>query len=154
MRILVLSDSHGNIDHMVQSVEQAQPQVILHLGDYQRDAEKLHHRFPHIPMQNVPGNCDHNPVDTPEILTEYEEIKILMMHGHTRHVKAGTMSAICAARETGAQILLFGHTHRPLVDYDGTLWVMNPGSIGRGSPCTYGVITIADGKVDCATHQI
>jgi len=53
-----------------------------------------------------------------------------------------------------AQILLFGHTHRPLVDYDGTLWVMNPGSVGRGNPCTYGIITISGGRVNCSTYRI
>ena len=58
------------------------------------------------------------------------------------------------ADEQQADILLFGHTHRAECFREGPLWVMNPGSIGRGSPCTYGVITIADGKVDCATHQI
>ena len=57
-------------------------------------------------------------------------------------------------KEMGAQILLFGHTHRPLVDYDGTLWVMNPGSVGRGNPCTYGIITISGGRVNCSTYRI
>ena len=35
-----------------------------------------------------------------------------MMHGHTRRVKSGPMAAIYAARECGADILLFGHTHQ------------------------------------------
>ena len=64
------------------------------------------------------------------------------------------MSAIYAAKEMDAQILLFGHTHRPLVDYDGTLWVMNPGSVGRSNPCTYGIITISGGRVNCSTYRI
>ena len=102
----------------------------------------------------MPGNCDWGAVDAPEVLTEYGGVRILMMHGHTRHVKAGAMSAVYAAREMGAQILLYGHTHQPLVDFDGTLWVMNPGSVGRGSPCTYGIITITKDKVDCSTYRI
>ena len=154
MRILVLSDSHGNVEHMAQCVESAVPNTILHLGDCQRDAEALHRQFPSVPMQTVPGNCDWGAVDAPEVLTEYGGVRILMMHGHTRNVKASPMSAIFAAREMGAQILLYGHTHRPLVDYDGTLWVMNPGSIGRGSSCTYGIITITDSKVDCSTFRL
>ena len=31
---------------------------------------------------------------------------------------------------------------------------MNPGTIGRGNPCTYGIITISGGKVDCSTYRI
>ena len=154
MRILVLSDSHGNVENMVRCVELTDPNVILHLGDGRRDAGALQRRFPSVPMQSVPGNCDWGSVDAPEVLTEYGGVRILMMHGHTRNMKASTLSAVYAAREMGAQILLFGHTHRPLVDYDGSLWVMNPGSVGRGVPCTYGVITIAGGKIDCSTYRI
>lgn len=154
MRILVLSDSHGNVENMVRCVERAEPDVILHLGDCVRDAEALRRQFPAIPMQTVPGNCDWGDTDAPEVLTEYDGVRILMMHGHTRNVKLTALSAIYAAREVGAQVLLYGHTHYPVVDYDGTLWVMNPGSVGRGHPCTYGVITVADGKIDCSTYEI
>lgn len=121
MRILVLSDSHGNVENMARCVELTQPNAILHLGDCQRDAEALHRLYPAIPLQGVPGNCDWGAVDGPEVLTEYGGVRILLMHGHTRNVKASTLSAIYAAREMGAQILLFGHTHRPLVDYDGSV---------------------------------
>ena len=154
MRILVLSDSHGCVEPMERCVERVQPQVILHLGDCVRDAQRLEERYPQIPLLGVPGNCDYGGLDQPERLTELGGVRILMMHGHTRNVKASTMSAIYAAKEMGAQILLFGHTHRPLVDYDGTLWVMNPGSIGRGNPCTYGIITISGGRVNCSTYRI
>lgn len=154
MRILVLSDSHGNVENMARCVELTEPDVILHLGDCQRDAETLHRQFPSLPMQSVPGNCDWGAVDAPEVLTEYGGVRILMMHGHTRNVKASTLSAVYAAREMGAQVLLFGHTHRPLVDYDGSLWVMYPGSVGRGFPCTYGIVTITGCKIDCSTYRI
>ncbi len=154
MRILVLSDSHGNVDAMVRCVELAQPDAILHLGDCLSDAEALYRQYPAIPMQTVPGNCDWGSLEQPEVLTEYSGVRILMMHGHTRHVKSGAMSAVCAAREAGADILLFGHTHRPAVDFDGSLWVMNPGSVGRGTPATYGILTITPDKVDCSTFRI
>ena len=81
-------------------------------------------------------------------------VRILMMHGHTRHVKSGPMAAMYAARECGADILLFGHTHQPLVDRSGDLWVMNPGCIGPSPRRTYGVITLEDGRVDCAALRL
>lgn len=154
MRILVLSDSHGNVGKMAQCVDFVEPNVILHLGDCEQDFSALRRSYPSIPMQSVPGNCDWGSVSTPEILTEYNGVRILMMHGHTRNVKASTMSAYYAAKELQAQILLFGHTHQPLVEFDGSLWVMNPGSIGKGFPPTYGVITLLNGKIDCATYRI
>ena len=154
VQVLVVSDSHGRVDNMIRAVERVQPDYVLHLGDCQRDLEKLRREFPGLPMEGVPGNCDWGAVDAPEVLTEYGGVRILMMHGHTRNVKASTLSAVYAAREMGAQVLLFGHTHRPLVDYDGSLWVMNPGSVGRGFPCTYGIVTITGGKIDCSTYRI
>ena len=80
--------------------------------------------------------------------------KILMMHGHTRNVKATGMSAYYAAREMGADVLLYGHTHIPLVDFDGTLYTMNPGAAGDRLRPTCGIITIEDGKASCAVHKI
>ena len=89
-----------------------------------------------------------------ERLTELGGVRILMMHGHTRRVKSGPMAAIYAARECGADILLFGHTHQPVVDRSGDFWVMNPGCIGPSVRRTYGVITLEDGKVDCAAFRL
>ena len=57
-RILVLSDSHGNVDNMIEAVNNTEPDRIIHLGDCFADARKLHKKFPEIPMAQVPGNCD------------------------------------------------------------------------------------------------
>ena len=52
MNILVLSDSHGNISNMEEAVEREKPDMILHLGDCWRDAERLAERYPDIPMEH------------------------------------------------------------------------------------------------------
>ena len=152
MKILVLSDSHGNVDNMARCVEMVQPRHILHLGDCIRDARQLQQQFPHIPMDMVPGNCDWGTEEPEERLLELRGVRILMMHGHTRHVKFGHLAVCYAAREMGAQILLFGHTHQPLVDFDGELWVMNPGSVRDQGTC--GIITIEPEKVICSTYRL
>ena len=125
--ILVLSDSHGNVDNMRRAVEQFQPHHILHLGDYRRDAGHLSEDYPDIPMTTVAGNCDFGGLDAPEQLIELRGIRILMMHGHT---------------------------HQPLVDYDGSMYTMNPGAAGDHFRPTCGVITIENGKVTCAVHLL
>lgn len=146
MRILVLSDSHGNVENMARCVELTQPNAILHLGDWPAGRRGSAPALSGHPSAGRPGQLRLGRCGQPRGLTEYGGVRILLMHGHTRSVKASTLSAIYAAKEMGAQILLFGHTHRPLVDYDGSLWVMNPGTIGRGNPCTYGIITISGGQ--------
>lgn len=59
-----------------------------------------------------------------------------------------------AARECGAQVLLFGHTHRPLVDNDGSLLVLNPGAAGDPLHPTCGLLTIENGKASVRTLNL
>ena len=51
MKILVLSDSHGNLTNMELAVERTNPNLIFHLGDCWRDGERLHEQFPDIPLE-------------------------------------------------------------------------------------------------------
>ena len=81
-------------------------------------------------MEGVPGNCDWGSCDQPERLLEIGGVRIFALHGHTRNVKRSPMAAMYAAKEYGAQVLLFGHTHVPLVDNDGSLLTLNPGAAG------------------------
>lgn len=112
MKMLVLSDSHGNVENMARAVEQVQPDRIAHLGDVMRDGEKLHALFPAIPLDQVPGNCDLAAFDAPEKLLLVEDKRVLLCHGHTLHVKEGLLTAMYAALEKQVDVLLFGHTHR------------------------------------------
>ena len=151
MNVLVVSDSHGKVDKLIQAVEQVHPGYVLHLGDCQRDLEKLRQAFPMLPMEGVPGNCDYGSCDQPERLLEMGGVRIFMLHGHTRNVKSSPMSALYAAKEYGAQVLLFGHTHVPLVDNDGTLLTLNPGAAGDRLHPTCGILTIDNGHADVRT---
>jgi len=40
------------------------------------------------------------------------------------------------------------------VDYDGTLYTMNPGAVGDYRRPTYGVLTIENGRADCAVFVL
>lgn len=151
MKILVLSDSHGNLVNMVTAVERTQPRMILHLGDCWRDAERLHDRFPDIPMEQVPGNCDFRPAEQAEKLLFIEDKRVLICHGHTYGVKQSLLCAGYAAEEQNLDLFLFGHTHRPLVDMRGKTMFLNPGSIGDHLRPFYGIVTIENGKLNAHT---
>ena len=58
MKIIVLSDSHGNTQALLQAVAVTGPDLILHLGDQIRDCAVLHRNFPQIPLRTVKGNND------------------------------------------------------------------------------------------------
>ncbi len=151
MKILVLSDSHGNIDNMVRAVEASTPRMILHLGDCWRDGERLHALFPKIPLEQVPGNCDFRPSEPAERLLFLEDKRVLICHGHTYGVKQSLLSAGYAAEEQNLDLFLFGHTHRPLVDKRGKTLFLNPGSIGNSLRPFYGIVTILNGSLDGRT---
>ena len=154
MKILVLSDSHGSISPMEEAVLRAEPHLILHLGDCWRDGERLHDRFPAIPFEQVPGNCDFRPDQPTEKLLFEGDKRILMCHGHTYGVKQTLLNAGYAAEEQNLDLFLFGHTHRPLVDMRGKTLFLNPGSIGDRLQPTYGVVTIESGKLNARTFLL
>lgn len=151
MKILVLSDSHGNVSNMVRAVKRESPRMVLHLGDCWRDGEQLHDRFPDLPLEQVPGNCDFRSPHPQEKLLSLEDKRVLMCHGHTYGVKQSLTAAGLAAEEKGLDLFLFGHTHEPLVDMRGETLFLNPGSIGDFSRPAYGVVTLEDGKLDART---
>ena len=151
MKILVLSDSHGNVSNMAAAVEHTAPRMIFHLGDCWRDAEKLLDLFPDIPLEQVPGNCDYRSSEPAERLLCLEDKRILLCHGHTYGVKQSLLTAGYAAEEQNLDLFLFGHTHRPLVDRRGKTLFVNPGSIGDYRRPFYAVVTITNGKLDGRT---
>lgn len=151
MKILVLSDSHGNIFNMIQAAERESPRMIFHLGDCWRDGERLHDRFPEIPFVQVPGNCDFRSQEAAERLVCLENRRILLCHGHTYGVKQSLLTAGYAAEEQNLDAFLFGHTHRPLVDMRGKTLFLNPGSIGDYAHPFYGLLTVTDGRINGRT---
>jgi uncharacterized protein len=152
MKLLVFSDSHGELARMKRAVEREKPDLLIHLGDYWRDGERLTEQFPQLRMEQVPGNCDGSTVHETERMIYPAGVGILLMHGHSRSVKSSLLPAAYAARERGAQLLLFGHTHVPTIETMGGLWLMNPGSIGRGRPATYGVVELRAGELRPALY--
>ena len=154
MKMLVLSDSHGNLDNMVPAVEQTRPNRIVPLGDVMRDGEKLHALFPASPFDQVPGNCDLAAFDAPEKLLFLENKRILLCHGHTLHVKEGLLTAMYAALEKQADVLLFGHTHRVFSEVRNGVAMLNPGSIGDARYPTYGILGIAQGQIRICTVSL
>ena len=154
MKILIVSDSHGDVENMCRAVEITRPERIIHLGDGWRDAAKLHERFPAIPLDQVRGNCDIGCEESAEKLLTLGGKRLFLCHGHTQHVKYGLLSALYTAREQEADALLFGHTHQPLVDFDQGVMLLNPGSIGERFRPTYGVLTIENGQCLPATYRL
>lgn len=154
MKVLVVSDSHGDVENMCQAVELEQPRMVLYLGDGWRDATLLQERYPDLPMERVPGNCDYRRIEPAEKLLLLCGMRVFLCHGHTQGVKSQLSMLLRTALEQNADVALFGHTHTPFVDIRRGIILLNPGSIGSYGRPSYGTLTFADGKCIPATHLL
>ena len=147
MKIAVFSDTHKHIGDAARVIDREQPDLVIHLGDHIRDAYALAGQFPHTPMECVPGNCDYAPVEPETKLLTLCGVRVMITHGHNYRVKYEMDSLLNAAYFQGADMVLFGHTHRPVNDRVEGLYVVNPGTAGMGSSPTWALIELEPGKV-------
>ena len=135
MQFLIVSDSHGERRYIAAALSR-NPDIknVIFLGDGLSDIEALAKERPDLHIRAVRGNCDGIALDYPseDIFTLFGT-SVFLCHGHTLSVKGGAGGAIYRAREVGARVLLFGHTHERVATYlsDLDLHICNPGSIGR-----------------------
>jgi len=153
VKILVISDSHGNKGAIRKAVDLEVPGIILHLGDHDSDCKTIEPEYPDIPFRCVRGNCDRSSTgaDTDEFTLGGK--RFYMTHGHLQRVKIGLSPVLKAASCRGADVLLFGHTHVPYYSVKENVTVVNPGSIGMGGK-TYAVLEFKNGAVVCNIKSV
>lgn len=129
MRIAVISDTHRHSYELNQVLRLTQDtDMIIHLGDNVEDVEILKNGYKGK-IINVRGNCDIISFVSSERLEEIEGMKILITHGHKYNVKNDLLRLKYRAKELGANIVLFGHTHEAMELYEEGIWFINPGSL-------------------------
>ena len=147
MKILVISDSHGDIKSFDSLVKmQTNAEVVIFLGDGCEEFENVRRCYSDKMFIGVKGNndwCSPLPADE-EIVIEGK--RLFMTHGHRYGVKSGLSRIIAEGRNRKADIVLFGHTHIPYMSYEDGIYIMNPGSLRRFD-CSYGVIEIQNGDI-------
>lgn len=148
MKVLVISDTHGNVDRALSAHTLSEPvDAVIHLGDGSADADLL--RFVlDVPVVSVAGNCDPCSDAPRELLWECEGKRILLTHGDTYQVKSGQGRLLLRSIELKAEAVLFGHTHQAFCEvYSGVL-LLNPGALANHvSRRSYAVLTITQGKI-------
>lgn len=153
MRVLVVSDVHGDFRRLCEAIEQ-QPtaKTVIFLGDGLRQAEDAADRYPDRVFYMVPGNCDFGSDAIPVRQETVGGKRFYFTHGHRHDVKYTLYRLELAAREAEADIALFGHTHQPYEEYVDGLYLFNPGSLGRGG--TYGYVDIEGGGIRTAVVEL
>lgn len=154
MKMIVFSDSHGDTTVMRSALKKhnRRTDVVAFCGDGWRDLAEIRNEFPDKAYFSVRGNCDWYCNEP--LFQEFELAgkKIFMTHGHMFDVKMGSSHIVNYGRSNGYDILLFGHTHKQLTSVEGSMLLLNPGSVGHGG--NYSIIEINEqtGKIKATEY--
>lgn len=150
MKILVVSDTHGNTDHFIDYIGDCKFDMLFYLGDYVKDGIKISDKLG-IKSKIVRGNGDRKEKDfNDDEIFHLMDKKIFLTHGHRYNVNFGIENLYYRAREIETDYVFFGHTHIPVLEEIEGIIMMNPGSPilprtsdGLGS---FGVIELGENK--------
>jgi putative phosphoesterase len=128
--LTVVSDTHGDTDHRLtgrtlEAVRTAE--FVVHAGDF--DTETVLDAFVAAAgaFAGVAGNNDGPRVrerlpDRRVVVAD--DIRLVVVHGHDHSETALSL----LGRQEAADLVVFGHSHRPGVHVAGDVTLLNPGS--------------------------
>jgi len=156
--ILLTGDTH--VPDRAQEVapellnEAARADLVIHTGDF--NSPEIHAKFLEVSdsLCAVRGNRDRGSFtdELPEELEfELGGLQIIVLHGHS--FGRPRPSRLARHYGTTADIIVYGHLHRPLVVPFSGCTVINPGAPvePRCSPASYMLGELRDGQFDVQT---
>ena len=111
MKILIISDTHGSHKNFDRVIEKERPlDMLIHLGDVEGDEDYIP-AVADCPVHMVRGNND--------FFSDLPGEEEFMVETRVKQ----------EARGRGADIVMYGHTHRPFYEKEEGLITLNPGSL-------------------------
>ncbi|MBQ9991063.1 MAG: metallophosphoesterase [Lachnospiraceae bacterium] len=129
MRVLIVSDTHRKHENYLEAVRKNQPlDLVIHCGDVE-GGEYVISEAAGCPVEIVQGNNDYF-CDLPrEKEVQLGKYKAMVVHGHQYGVNMGYERLADEARSRGMDMVMYGHTHRPVLVKEKGVLVINPGSL-------------------------
>ncbi|MFP6681372.1 MAG: metallophosphoesterase family protein [Gammaproteobacteria bacterium] len=147
-RIAIVSDTHAQISPDVLAVVES-CSMVVHAGDIcGKNVLDLLHASSKVVVA-VRGNNDvqdlwaNNEADTVNALPRVAELqlpggKLVVEHGHLHGMISPDHNKLRMAHPQ-ANMIVYGHTHKRIIDKSASPWVVNPGAAGNvrngGGPC-------------------
>ena len=129
MKILIVSDTNGRDTTLKHLLAQVKPiDMLIHCGDVEGSEDYIR-GMADCPVHIVAGNNDffcELPKEEEFLIGKY---RVLLTHGHYYYITMGTQMIKEDGRARGFDIVMFGHTHRPYLEQDKDIVVLNPGSL-------------------------
>ena len=152
-RIMIVSDTHRRITNLAEALyREGNIDKLIHLGDFEGEDEVIR-GMAGCEVMFVPGNNDFfSPYDK-EIETQIGKYKVLLTHGHYYYVSLDLQTIREEGISRGFDIVMFGHTHRPVISVEDEIMLINPGSISyprqADKKCTYIMMEVLDNGEVC-----
>lgn len=131
MKILIVSDTHRKDDNLRKVIAENKPiDMLIHLGDSEGSEDKFAFwAGENCEMQMVLGNNDFFSDLDREREIKIGKYKVFLTHGHYYNVSLGAERLEQEARDRNADIVMYGHTHRPYYEVHNGITILNPGSL-------------------------
>ncbi len=160
MRALLISDTHRHLKNLTEVLDRVGPvDRIFHMGDVEGEEEVIRSLAGGTPVEFVAGNNDFFSRESREKEVMFGDYRVLMTHGNQYGVSTGLSRLEAEGVARGAQVVLYGHTHRPAIDYREKVTLMNPGSISYprqpGRKPSFGIMEIdRNGEIHFTIHYL
>lgn len=129
MKILIVSDTHKQNHNLMKILDKVgKLDLLIHLGDIEGSEEYIASNA-NCPVEMIAGNNDFFSALDREKEIQLGPYKVLLTHGHYYYVSVGIEDIKKEAKGRGMDIVMFGHTHRPVIDIDEGITAINPGSL-------------------------
>lgn len=128
MKVLIVSDTHRKNENYFKVLEMHKPDMVIHCGDAEGSEYALTQAAA-CPVSIVLGNNDFFSDLPRELEFNIGKYKVWVTHGHNYYVSMGNENLKREAFVRGKDIVFYGHTHKPVVDMDGGVIAVNPGSL-------------------------
>ena len=130
-RILIVSDTHGRAEILEDVLASEGPfDMLIHCGDLEGQADYIYELTgPECACVMVPGNNDFLTRLPRERSFELEGMNVWVTHGHNYYVSMDPAIICEEAMSRGMNMVMFGHTHRPIATQMDGVYLINPGSL-------------------------
>ena len=129
MKILVVSDTHGHTKNLERVLEKVGDiDLFIHCGDLEGGEDYIR-ALVDVPCYMVAGNNDWFSDLQREMEISVDDYRIWITHGNNYGASMGPERLLEEAAARNVDVVMYGHTHRPLIEYQDNIVIVNPGSL-------------------------
>ncbi len=129
MKILIVSDTHRKNENYIKVLQKVGTvDMVIHLGDIE-GSEYTIQEAAGCPVEMVAGNNDFFSNLPSEKTLQIGRYCVMITHGHHYYINMGNEMLKKEAIVQGADIVMYGHTHKPVIDVSDEITAINPGSL-------------------------